>query len=122
MLFRSASRCSFITDLETLTQFEFYEVAGSSPLESRSAFIATIVVESTIMTRVLDSQQSDPDCIRWKKIAESDTPAGYSVDSSGGLRFRDRLIVPNAEDIRHDILHEAHKSKYTVHPGGTKMY
>ena len=30
--------------------------------------------------------------------------------------------MPNAEELRRDILQKAHKTKYTVHPGGTKMY
>ena len=44
------------------------------------------------------------------------------MDSGAGLHFIDRVVVPNAEELRCDILHKAHKSKNTIHPGGTKMY
>ena len=30
--------------------------------------------------------------------------------------------MPNTEDIRKDILEEAHRLKLTVYPGGMKMY
>ena len=53
---------------------------------------------------MVDIQRSDPDCMRWKKIALSDNTGDYSVDSSDGLRLRGRLVVPNAEELRRDIL------------------
>lgn len=30
--------------------------------------------------------------------------------------------IPNDTELKEEILHEAHSSKYTVHPGSTKMY
>lgn len=41
---------------------------------------------------------------------------------NGVLYFRDRLCVPNIEDLRSDIITEAHSTRYSVHPGSTKMY
>ncbi|RVW78377.1 Transposon Ty3-G Gag-Pol polyprotein [Vitis vinifera] len=38
------------------------------------------------------------------------------------LRFGTRLYVPNDEDLRRELLEEAHCSKFAIHPGGTKMY
>jgi hypothetical protein len=33
-----------------------------------------------------------------------------------------RLCVPQKSEVKMDILREAHKTPYTVHPGETKMY
>jgi len=41
---------------------------------------------------------------------------------NGVLRFRGRLCVPNVEEIRKDLHHEAHHLVYASRPGGTKMY
>ncbi|KAL6334430.1 hypothetical protein AAG906_015619 [Vitis piasezkii] len=38
------------------------------------------------------------------------------------LRFGTRLCVPNDEDLRRELLEEAHCSKFAIRPGGTKMY
>ncbi|GKA47236.1 reverse transcriptase domain-containing protein, partial [Tanacetum coccineum] len=38
------------------------------------------------------------------------------------LYFMDRIWVPLVGDVRMVILDEAHKSKYSVHPGADKMY
>ena len=46
----------------------------------------------------------------------------WSIDSDGAGRCRGRLCVPRESQLRMDILDKAHKSRMTVHPGGTKMY
>jgi len=40
----------------------------------------------------------------------------------GTLRYKGRLGVPNLNGLRERILAEAHTSRYSVHPGSTKMY
>jgi hypothetical protein len=36
--------------------------------------------------------------------------------------FGKRLVVPVEPEIKKIILDEAHKSKFSIHPGSTKMY
>ncbi|KAD3068885.1 hypothetical protein E3N88_36765 [Mikania micrantha] len=44
-------------------------------------------------------------------------------DNDHGIKLRfGRMWVPRNGDIRARILDEAHKSRYSVHPGATKMY
>ena len=33
-----------------------------------------------------------------------------------------RLVLPNVNGLRDDVLRECHHSKLTIHPGGNKMY
>ncbi|KAF5798016.1 putative nucleotidyltransferase, Ribonuclease H [Helianthus annuus] len=43
--------------------------------------------------------------------------------TDGIWRFhKKRMWIPKLENLRHRILEEAHKSKYTMHPGSDKMY
>ena len=42
--------------------------------------------------------------------------------SDGKIRFKGRLYVPEAADLREQLLIEAHETPYSVHPGTTKMY
>ncbi|WMV25251.1 hypothetical protein MTR67_018636 [Solanum verrucosum] len=47
------------------------------------------------------------------------------VFSQGGdvvLRYQGRLCVPKVGKLRQQILTEAHNSRYSIHPGATKMY
>ena len=38
------------------------------------------------------------------------------------LRYQGRLCVTNIDNLRTNIVAEAHGSKYYIHPGYTKMY
>ena len=40
----------------------------------------------------------------------------------GVLYFRDRLCVPNIDDLRNEIMAEAHCTKYSMHAGSINMY
>jgi len=46
----------------------------------------------------------------------------FTIDSSGVVRFQGRLCIPQKAQVKDDILKEAHRTPYTVHPGETKMY
>ena len=47
---------------------------------------------------------------------------GFRMDDNGTLWFGKRLCVPENKVIQEAILHEAHESAYSIHPGSTKMY
>ncbi|GJT07482.1 putative reverse transcriptase domain-containing protein [Tanacetum coccineum] len=42
--------------------------------------------------------------------------------TDGTLCFNDRSWLPYYGDLRAVIMHESHKSKYSIHPGSEKMY
>ena len=33
-----------------------------------------------------------------------------------------RLVLPESTELRREVFDEAHRARYTVHPGATKMY
>ena len=47
---------------------------------------------------------------------------GWAIHVDGSLRYRERVVVPQLTGLREEILREFHCSRFTVHPGGTKMY
>ena len=38
------------------------------------------------------------------------------------LRFGNRLCIHDVDDLKRELMTEAHQIVYTVHPGSTKMY
>ena len=46
----------------------------------------------------------------------------FCIIRDGALLYHDRLCIPSVRDLRKLILDEAHNSRYTIHPGATKMY
>ena len=43
-------------------------------------------------------------------------------EEDGVIRYEGRLCVPSNEELKTEILREAHHSKYTIHSGVTKMF
>jgi hypothetical protein len=56
-------------------------------------------------------------------LTEGDPKVKYfHVDEESTLWFKDHLVVPKNHELRKKIFDEAHTSKYSIHPGNTKMY
>jgi hypothetical protein len=70
----------------------------------------------------MEKQMADQDLVRLKESISEGGQSEFNIDSSGAIRFRDRMCVPNDPELKRHILEEAHSSLYTMHPGSTKMY
>ena len=46
----------------------------------------------------------------------------FIVGDNSILRYQHRLCVPEVDDLRNMIIAEAYGSRYSIHPGTTKMY
>jgi hypothetical protein len=47
---------------------------------------------------------------------------GFVVSKDGVLRFGSKLCVPKVDDLKRDVVVEAHQTAYIVHPSSSKMY
>ena len=84
--------------------------------------LAQFTVKPTLIDRISASQKTDIKAMQIMKQVQNSNKPDFSLDSTGILRFRGRLYVPNCEGLRTEILNETHSSAYAMHPGGTKMY
>ena len=44
------------------------------------------------------------------------------MNEDGFLCYRDRVCVPNDDELKKFILEEPHSGSFLMHPGSTKMY
>ncbi|GKE80768.1 hypothetical protein Tco_1550768 [Tanacetum coccineum] len=75
-----------------------------------------MTLQSSIKDRILAAQ---------KEVVDESTGLQKGLDkmrSDGTLYYLDLIWVPLKGDVRTLIMDEAHKSKYSVHPGADKMY
>ena len=84
--------------------------------------LSTLSLEPTILDKIKKSQNSDPYLSKLKTEIEDGKRKDFQVSPGGVIRFGDRLCVPDCENLRREILAEAHTTPYSVHPGTTKMY
>ena len=46
----------------------------------------------------------------------------FKIDKEGIVRYEGRIWVAAVQDLKEEILHEAHHLRYVIHPRSTKMY
>ena len=49
-------------------------------------------------------------------------PNEYVVDNQEIYRYKGRICIPDQDNVKNQVLKEAHFSPFSMHPGSTKMY
>jgi hypothetical protein len=93
--------------LEVVEHGRLHAVSIESPLHERIAIAQLINEEVLKMKQNLEEGDPKYDC--------------FQRDDKGVVWFGQRLVVPQDQDLKKEILDEAHLSKFTIHPGSTKM-
>ena len=84
--------------------------------------LANLAVRLRLVEAIVVAQQFDPFVQNTLgKLSVGEAPH-FSVVVDGGLRYDLRLYVAQVEEVKQSLLDEAHRSKYTIHPGSIKMY
>ncbi|WMV13798.1 hypothetical protein MTR67_007183 [Solanum verrucosum] len=78
--------------------------------------------ESSFVADVKANQGLDPTLVEFKRVVLKKSIKSFSQGEYSVLRYQGRLCVPNVDDLREQILTEAHSSQYSIRSGATKMY
>jgi hypothetical protein len=83
-----------------------------------------LAAESNLYDRIVIAQRNDEDIqIIKQKLAEGDPRyTCFQKDHQDVFWSGKRLVVPVDPEIKKTIFDEAHMSKFSIHPGSTKMY
>ncbi|XP_071905700.1 uncharacterized protein [Coffea arabica] len=99
------------------------EISGWNPrLEKLKVLFGNLSLRSPLLERIKETQKMDPMIQKNLEKVQKGETLDFKLGPEGVLRFRDRIVIPADEELRKGILEESHRSKYTIHPGVTKMY
>jgi hypothetical protein len=79
-------------------------------------------LESVILQRIIDAQRNDEGMKHIYEKIEAGKANCFRIDDQGVVWFNNCIVVPRNDEIRQQILDEAHLSRYSIHPRSTKMY
>jgi hypothetical protein len=79
-------------------------------------------LESVLLQRIIDAQRSDEGMKHIHEKIDAGKANCFRKDDQGVVWFNNRIVVPKNDEVRQQILDEAHLSRYSIHPGSTKMY
>jgi hypothetical protein len=89
-----------------------------------SGALSHIFVEPALQDQIIMAQLSDKgvQIIKENLHQKVEKYMCFRQDEKGVLWFKSRLVIPKNKDLKKKILDEAHLSKFSMHPGSTKMY
>jgi hypothetical protein len=84
--------------------------------------LTQLKLESILLQRIIDSQRTDKCMKHIHEKIEADKANCFRKDDQGIIWFNGHIVVPKDVEVHQQILDKAHLSRYSIHPGSTKMY
>ncbi|KAL5760696.1 hypothetical protein ACOSQ2_019534 [Xanthoceras sorbifolium] len=91
-------------------------------MSDSGALVAAFHVRPIMVDQIRELQIQDPQLVKLKDEVQSGQRTNFSVRRDGTVALGQRFCVPDVEELKREIMEEAHSSAYTMHPGSTKMY
>ena len=91
-------------------------------IEQLRVFVVNLSIQPNFISEIKEAQGKDVEIQKLTQDVEKAKQQGFEVGSNGIWRFGKRLCVPDKSEVKDMILNEAHKTRYTDHPGSTKMF
>ncbi|GFZ12689.1 hypothetical protein Acr_23g0010740 [Actinidia rufa] len=111
--------CLVTSQTPLFVELERAEIEVIAP--NTNMMLTTMIAQPTLMEIVKQRQLEDP--YLWKVYEEMlVNPKPDFTLQDRALRFQGRLCVPNITEVKRQVLEEVHNTKFTMNPGGTKMY
>jgi hypothetical protein len=84
--------------------------------------ISNMKLTPDLSQEIGEAQRKDDDFQTFKSKMLEEENFGFKDGENGMLYISDRVCMLNNGDLKKQILGEAHKSRYAIHPGEVKMY
>ena len=92
-------------------------------MEAINGKLSALIIQPMIMEAIKDGQLSDPQIKGFKQGVLEKKQSNFFISKDGVLAYKwGRICVPNDEEIKKQILYNAHNTHYAMHLGTTKMY
>ena len=119
-----ASRVPLLAELRFTGVKLGLEEKEEALVEAREeALLANFQVRPILIDHILEAQGNSEEVQELLFAISEGKKKDLRVRETDGMLMQDkRMYVPNIEELKKEILEEAHISAYAMHPGGTKMY
>ena len=91
-------------------------------LSDDGAVVAKLIARSNFLNRVLEAQKKDEKISAIIDQIGDGKETEFTVNENGVLYYKDRVCVPDEDELRKAILEEAHSGSFAIHLGRKKMY
>ena len=81
-----------------------------------------IVAKPDLLNRVLEAQKNDEKIAAIVNQSRERKETKFTMNEDRFVYYRDRVCVPNDDELKKSILEETVRGSFAMHPGSTKMY
>jgi hypothetical protein len=116
---------------DALSRKAHYNYLSAVPLTGQESSIRVlmdlslynITLTPILRKEIIAAQKNDEGMAHIRRRMQEGDPKVdcFREDAEGTLWFKNRLVVPRKEALKKKILDEAHTSRYSIHPGSTKI-
>ncbi|KAE8701895.1 Rac-like GTP-binding protein ARAC3 [Hibiscus syriacus] len=105
----------FLKDYDVVIDFHLGKANVVADALSRKTFTALRTLDARLSLR-------EDGVICAELMIKNGEGTDYEIKSDENLYYQERLVIPDDDELKNDLLTEAHCSPLTMHPGGNKMY
>ena len=91
-------------------------------LSDDGTVVAELIARPKLLNRVLEAQKKDEKISAIMIQIGDGKETEFTVNENRVLYYKNRVCVPDDNDLRKAILEDAHSGSFVIHPGSTKMY
>ncbi|XP_070050859.1 uncharacterized protein [Nicotiana tomentosiformis] len=91
-------------------------------ISKHSRVLQCIVDQSSLLERIKARRYNDQHLLVLRETVLQGGAKEVSIGEDGVLWLQGHLCVPNVDVLKEKILEDAQNSRYSIHPGDTKMY
>ena len=84
-------------------------------LTDNGTVVEKLIARPNMLNRVLEAQKRDENIYALVSQIENDKETEFTVNENGVLYFKDRVSVPDGNDLRKAILEEAHNGSFAMY-------
>ena len=84
--------------------------------------LSSLTFAPIILEDIGTKQDQDPELLKIKKEVHEGKSTDFCINDTRVLLLVSRLCVSNVDDMRKQLMIEAHALPYAMHSGSTKMY
>ena len=119
---KSTGSLAYMQTVKLPLMVELRELGVELRMHASGALFASFQLRPILVDCILGAQLEDPYLMSMRKKVEEREQSDFAIRDDGALVIGSRLCVPTTEELKRQILEEAHSSAYAIHPSSTKMY
>ena len=111
---KSTRSLAYMQTIQLPLMVELRELGVELRMHASGALFASFQLRSILVDRIIEAQLEDPYLMGMRTKVEEGEQSDFAIRDDGALVIGSRICVPATEELKRQILEEAHSSAYAM--------